>query len=383
MLRSAPMTGKSGPVQANPFERQWAETGGDVLAAVQAVGSSGWYILGEQVRAFETELAEQLAAEHVVGCASGLDAIEIGLRALELAPGEPVLTTPLSAFATTLGILRAGGRPVFVDVDDRGLLDLDAAESTLHDGGIRFMVPVHLFGNPLALDRLVELRNRFELRIVEDAAQAVGAMSGRLPVGSAGQVATYSFYPTKNLGALGDGGAISTNDSTIDGTARSLRDYGQSHKYEHTRLGLNSRLDEIQAAILRRAFLPRLPGWQTRRSELANRYLEGIQNRAVQCIGTNFDAGCVWHLFPVRVDAEHRSQLLSHLREAGVQAAVHYPGLIPDQAAMQHDLSQFQNVGPLERARELCRTEVSLPISPYLTNDEADRVIELVNAWSP
>ena len=161
-------------IQANPFDRQWAAIGADVMEVVERVGASGWYVLGQELEGFERAFAAQSGVAEAVGCGNGLDAIEIGLRALGLEPGDRVLTTPLSAFATSLGILRAGGVPCFVDVDDSGLLDLGEVEKRLtHDSAIRFLVPVHLFGHALDLERLTELRDRFELRIVEDAAQAV------------------------------------------------------------------------------------------------------------------------------------------------------------------------------------------------------------------
>ena len=211
---------KLAPIAMNDFGRQWADTGPAVLEAVSRVGASGWYILGPEVDSFERALAALLGRRFAVGCASGLDAIEISLRCLGLKPGDKVLTTPLSAFATALAILRAGGRPVFVDVDDAGSLDLDRCRAVLErDRSIRFLLPVHLFGHPCNLERLAELKSRFQLKLVEDCAQAIGARFGAQPVGSAGDVSALSFYPTKNLGALGDGGAIATDDPSQIGRA--------------------------------------------------------------------------------------------------------------------------------------------------------------------
>lgn len=368
------------PVQLNDFTRQWAETGSDVLAAVGEVGSSGWFVLGPQVAAFERMLARVLERAYAIGCGNGMDAIEIGLRALDLKPGQPVLTSPLSAFATTLAIVRAGGVPVFVDVDRHGLLDLDLAEEAFErDAALRFMVPVHLFGHAVDLERLLELRRKFGISIVEDMAQAIGARSGARPVGGCGQLGALSLYPTKNLGAMGDGGAVVTDDPALDRRCRVLRDYGQGAKYEHVELGLNSRLDELHAAILAKAFLPRLAAWNARRAEIAARYDAGICNPGVELLGSPGGSRSVWHLYPVLVPAQRRDHLLEFLRKERILAAVHYPRAIPDQAAMHG--TPFTLLTPMPRARELVSREVSLPIHPYLTDREVDRVIQGINAW--
>ena len=249
----------------NDFQRQWADTRADVLDATERVGASGWYILGKNVESFERALAASFDRAFAVGCASGLDAIEIALRALGLRPGDKVLTTPLSAFATTLAILRAGGVPVFVDVDDHGLIDLARCEERLATGDIRAFVPVHLYGQPLPLPRLAELQARFAVALVEDCAQSALARFRGRSAGTVGAIAATSFYPTKNLGALGDGGALLTDDPALRDRCASLRNYGQTARYQHDELGLNSRLDELQAAILAQAFLPRLPAWTERR----------------------------------------------------------------------------------------------------------------------
>lgn len=376
------MDSAEGTVRANPFDRQWEATHENVLSAVERVGASGFYVLGREVEAFEIEFAKTCGAARAVGCASGLDAIEIGLRALDLQPGDEVLTTPLSAFATTLAIVRAGGVPVFVDVDDSGLLDLDLAEACLSERPeARHLVPVHLFGQALDLQRLSALSQRLGLRIVEDACQAVGARSHGRPVGSAGQIAAFSFYPTKNLGALGDGGCLITADPELAETARCLRDYGQRSKYVHDRLGLNSRLDELHAAILRSAHLPLLSGWTKRRAEIAARYRTGLITDLVTIPPPPRGSTSAWHLFPVLVDDGGRDALLAHLKQGGVQAGIHYPNLIPDQPALTS--TPHRVFGELTTARRFASDEVSLPIQPYLSDGEIDRAIDLVNAWRP
>lgn len=367
-------------VLLNDFRRLWADAGGDVLAAVERVGASGWYVLGPEVEAFEAALATAFGRRHAVGCGSGLDAIEIALRAGGMAPGTKVLTTPLSAFATTLAVVRAGGVPVFVDVDEHGLLDLDRCREALAaDPAIRALVPVHLFGHAAGVVALAELRDRFELLLVEDCAQALGARSAGRGAGTAGQLAATSFYPTKNLGALGDGGAMVADDGALADRCRSLRDYGQRGKYAHEDLGLNSRLDELHAAVLRTAFLPRLAGWNARRRAIARAYLARLAHPLVRPVVGPGDSEGSWHLFPVRVPAPAREAFTRHLLARGVRTAVHYPTLVPAQRALRG--AGFEVRGDLARAEALAATEVSLPIHPYLEDGEVDRVVDAVNRW--
>src|ERR1051326_5567937 len=211
----------------NDFRKRWQETREDTLRAFEAVCESGWYITGSELKAFEEALAGFWGLEYCAGVACGQDAVEIALRALGCRSDERVLTTPLSAFATTLAIVRTGAVPVFVDTDGFGLIDLEECEYVLErDPGIRFLVPVHLYGNSVDLGRMRRLKERFDLRIVEDCAQSIAASHEGIPTGSVGQLAATSFYPTKNLGALGDGGAVLTGDEHLLRTVQSLRDYG-------------------------------------------------------------------------------------------------------------------------------------------------------------
>jgi dTDP-3-amino-3,4,6-trideoxy-alpha-D-glucose transaminase len=366
----------------NDFRRQWSDTAEPVLDAVRRVGESGWYILGKEVSGFEASLAAQIQIQNVVGCASGLDAIELALRAANFVAGQRVLTTPLSAFATTLAIVRAGGVPVYVDVDDFGLIDTEQCRDVLtEDRSIRFFVPVHLYGHALRRSALLELQREFELTIVEDCAQAIGAQTEGHFVGSAGEVCAFSFYPTKNLGAMGDAGAVATNNTAIAARCRALRNYGQTERYQHDLLGMNSRLDELHAAILSKAFLPRLAEWTQRRQAIAETYRAGICNPSVLVPGAPEASLSVWHLFPVLVTATRREDFRHHLTNAAVESAIHYPTLIPAQAAMNQIPHQVKR--PLTRAERYSRSEVSLPIHPYLTQSEVERVINAVNSWNP
>jgi dTDP-3-amino-3,4,6-trideoxy-alpha-D-glucose transaminase len=349
------------------FRRQWEDLRADALAAFEGVGASGRYVLGEEVRAFEQALAAFWGLPHAAGVASGLDAIEIALRALGCKPGDRVLTTPISAFATTLAIVKIGAVPVFVDTDMSGLIDLQRCEQVRH---ARFLVPVHLYGFPLDPEALRRLRDKHELMIVEDCAQSISAQH----TGMVGQLAATSFYPTKNLGAMGDGGAILTRDAALDGRVRALRDYGQTAKYRHDFIGYNSRLDELQAAFLRRACLPRLERWLFRRREIAAAYLQGIQNPAVRLPAPPAQSEPSWHLFPVWIAPERREAFVRQTK-----FGIHYPIAIPDQKALIK--VPFEAPGGCEIARRLCASEVSLPIHPYLNNDEVADVIAEVNSF--
>ena len=361
----------------NDFKRQWDEVADAVLGAVRRVGASGRYILGDEVAAFENQLAEFWGVAHAVGTGNGLDALEIGLRCLGLQPGDKVLTTPLSAFATTLGILRAGGVPVFVDVDETGGIDLVQCRELLdRDNSIRFFLPVHLYGRALNMEELTKLQRDFRLHVLEDCAQAIGAGAGTV-----GRAAATSFYPTKNLGALGDAGALLTNDASIAHAAIEMRNYGQSAHYVHSRLGLNSRLDELHAAILRDAFLPNLKTWTATRHRIAMKYLDEIRNPRLTLPASGSENDSVWHIFPVLVTAGARDKFQDHLRSHEIMTAVHYPRIIPDQPALA-DFGMREHSGLFENARRFADCEVSLPIHPFLTDAEVERVIQACNNWS-
>lgn len=369
-------------VLLNDFRRQWADVGEDLRTAMRRVGESGWYILGQEVQAFEHELATFAGRRHAIGCGNGMDAIEISLRALDLKPGDRVLTTPLSAFATTLAIVRAHGIPVFVDVDAYGLMDLERARLALQeDKRIRFLVPVHLYGHALDLTRLASLKREFSVEVIEDCCQAIGADWRQQPVGSVGAASAVSFYPTKNLGAMGDAGAVLTDDRKVDASSRSLRNYGQSARYDHEIVGLNSRLDELHAAMLRTALLPRLAAWTARRRTIAAAYLSTLANAQVTVPGAPPGSNSVWHLFPVLVRKDQRELFRAHLQAAHVASAIHYPHLISRQPALRS--TPFEIVDSLSLSLEYCEKEVSLPIHPYMSDVEVRRVISAVNSWRP
>jgi len=364
----------------NDFTRQWDAVGPAIIRAAERVGASGRYILGREVDQFERTLAEFWGVNYAVGVGNGMDALEIALRCFRFQPGGKVLTTPFSAFATTLAILRAGGVPVFADVDDNGNIDLGQCREVLaRDRSIRFFLPVHLYGNPLDLEKLAALKADFGLFVVEDCAQAICAKDNGRAVGTVGQAAGTSFYPTKNLGAFGDGGAVLTNDDGIATRARMLRNYGQSSLYAHDERGLNSRLDEIHAAILFDALLPNLQDWTQKRRAIATRYRAEICNPGLRTLVINDAAEPAWHIFPLF--SAQRDALSEHLKKAQIESGIHYPRIIPDQKALQQTMSYEIAVDPLN-ARKLAATQISLPIHPLLEEAEIASVIQSANGFA-
>ena len=238
---------------------------------------------------------------------------------------------------------------------------------------------MHLYGLPLDLEELSTLKEATGVHVVEDCAQSIGATFRGQATGSVGEMTATSFYPTKNLGAMGDGGAILTNRQDLYEQALLLRDYGQSAKYCHAKTGYNSRLDELQAALLHRVALPRLDGWTSRRREIAERYLGALENSVLRVLVPGSGSAPSWHLFPVWVTPEHRPSFLAHLKAQGIGAGIHYPVTAADQPALVGAV--HERADNLSRARELAASEVSLPIHPYLTSPEVDRVVAAVGNW--
>lgn len=360
-------------VSANDFQRQWQEVRDDAICAVDRVGDSGWLILGEEVGSFEHELATWWGVPYAVGVASGLDALEIALRCADIPGGARVITAPLTAFATTLAIVRAGAVPVWCDVDESGGLDLDQVDATLRaDRSIRAVMPVHLYGHPLDPAALERLAAEHDVVVIEDCAQSAGAERDGKPTGLAGIAAGTSLYPTKNLGAMGDGGVLLTSDETIAEQARRLRNYGQGAQYEHVELGLNSRLDELHAAVLRSAMLPRLDRWLARRAEIASRYTKALRESRLRPVVAG-GGHSAHHLFPVRVLDHDPKAIREQIVQRGVAVGRHYPLVCPDQPAVR---GIGTIVGDLAVARRLAECELSLPIHPHLEDQEVEVVIE-------
>ena len=335
-----------------------------VETAIHRVVQRGWFILGPELEAFEQEFAHASRSAHAVGVGTGTDALAIGLRALDIGPGAEVITSPVSAAYTALAIQAVGAEPVFADIDpDRLTLDPAAVSAAITPRTAAIM-PVHLYGQAADMPTLMKIATRHGLAMIEDCCQAHLATCEGQPVGSFGAVAAYSFYPTKNLGALGDGGALTTGNATLAARARRIRNGGQSDRYRHDEFGVNSRLDEIQAAILR-ARLPWLPAWTERRRALAKRYRSALIDSAVVAVPPERDAGHVYHLFPVLSTA--REAVREHLRQAGVETLIHYPIPIHKQKAIDSP-----DACPV--AERVCDQVFSLPLYPALDDSAVQQV---------
>jgi dTDP-3-amino-3,4,6-trideoxy-alpha-D-glucose transaminase len=342
-------------------------------AAIARVLDRGWFILGPELEAFESELAAASGTADAVGVGTGTDALSLILRGLGIGPGDEVITAPLSAAYSALAIMAAEARPVFADVDpDRLTLDPRAIEAAITPRTAAIM-PVHLYGQPAAMAEILAIAERHRLAVVEDACQAHLATCGGRPVGTMGAAGALSFYPTKNLGALGDAGAVLTNDRALAGRIRRLRNGGQTSRYHHDEFGVNSRLDEIQAAILR-ARLPLLGGWTARRRELAARYRAGLAPVATSGslgVPPELDPGHVYHLFPVL--SPDRDGLRTRLEDLGVETLIHYPVPIPRQPALA-----TEDPAACPVADRVCREVLSLPLHPDLAPATVDAVVEAV-----
>jgi len=347
-----------------------------VRAAIDRVVASGWFILGPEVEAFEREFAAAAGARYAVGVGTGTDAIALALRALGIGRGDEVITTPLSAAYSALAIVMTGAQPVFADIDAARLtIDPLAVEAAITPR-TRAIVPVHLYGQAADMAAIERVAAAHDLAIVEDCCQAHLARSSGRPVGTIGAAGAFSFYPTKNLAALGDGGAVVTGDAALAKRIKRLRNGGQTDRYHHLELGVNTRLDEMQAAILR-ARLPYLPRWTTRRRELAAEYRRLLPGAPV-AIPPERDDGHVYHLFPVLVagDVDSRAALQQHLRTSGIDTLIHYPIPIHRQPAF----AELQAVDA-PRADDACARVLSLPLHPALDGHAVAAVADALRSW--
>jgi dTDP-3-amino-3,4,6-trideoxy-alpha-D-glucose transaminase len=345
--------------------------GGELEEAALRVLRSGWYILGPELEAFEADFAAWHGVDHAVGVANGTDAIELALRALGVGPGDEVITVSHTAIATVCAIERAGATPVLVDVEEATFTMDPAAAAAAVTPRTRAIVPVHLYGQPAAMGPLAELASRHGLALVEDCAQAHGArLDGRL-VGTFGHLAAFSFYPTKNLGALGDAGAVITGDPHLAGELRRLRHYGQTVRYRHEERGVNSRLDEMQAALLR-VKLARLGEHNAARRRLAGRYQAGLAAVVPPIVRPG--AEHAFHLYVVRHG--RRDALMEALAGRGIGTLIHYPIPVHRQTAYA-DLGYAP--GSLPVTERIAGEILSLPLYVGLTEQNVDTIVEAVN----
>jgi len=371
------------------LKQQYLALKNELDDALKQVATSGRYILGPQVAALEQEIADFCGCKYAVGVGSGTDALHLALRALGIGPGDEVITTPFSFVATTEAIGLVGATPVFVDVDPQTFnIDPENVEAAI-TSRTKSILPVHLYGQPCDMDAIVDLANRHDLAIVEDCAQAIGATYREQVVGSIGAAGCFSFFPSKNLGCMGDGGMITTNDRSVYERVEMLRRHGGSVKYHHSELGLNSRLDEIQAAVLR-IKLKYLSKWNARRRSIARRYNQLLANvdnvklpRELDKDGRFVRAGqgndksslitSVYHQYTLQL--EERDQVAEALRRQGIETFPYYP--VPLHLQEVHAQLGYKR-GCLPVAERLAQSCLSLPMFPELSEENQQQVVDVL-----
>ena len=350
----------------------YRELRGEIDAAVARVLQSGRYIQGDEVENFESNFASFVEAKHCVGVANGLDAIYLALRAMEIGAGDEVIVPAHTFIATWLAVTNCGATPVPVEPELNGYnIDPTLIEASITKK-TKAIIKVHLYGQPCDIDEIHSIANRHGLRVIEDAAQAHGATYKGQRIGGHSDVVTWSFYPGKNLGAFGDGGAITTNDQDLAEKIQVLGNYGSKQKYEHSELGVNSRLDPIQAAILN-VKLNYLDNWNKIRQEIAKSYIGTFGNSAVLCPQENDWSTSAWHLFVIEIS--DRDVFQGRLSSVDIESMIHYPKAPHQQTAYSSAFAGQK----FERAEKLSSSVLSLPIGPGMSNEDVSFVCEAVH----
>lgn len=347
----------------------------EIDSAIARVLSSGWYLLGPELEAFEAEWAAYCGAKYAIGLANGLEALHLSLRALGIGPGDEVIVPSNTYIATWLAVTHAGATPIPVEPDE-AIYNIDPARiEAAITPRTKAIMPVHLYGHPADMNPILDIARRHNLRVVEDAAQAHGAKYKGQPIGSHGDAVAWSFYPTKNLGALGDAGAVTTNDEQLAKDLRRLRNYGSARRYVCDVVGYNSRLEELHAAVLR-VKLRHLDAWNDRRRAVAKRYLQAFSGLPLALPIERDWAHHVYHLFVIRTPG--RDALAKHLADAGIGTIVHYPIPPHEQQAYRH-LAIPPEALPIAKA---IHSEVlSLPCGPHLTDANVSHVAEMIREF--
>jgi dTDP-4-amino-4,6-dideoxygalactose transaminase len=358
------------------LKASYLEIKDELDSTYRRVMESGWYILGKEVEAFEAEFAAYCEVKHCVGVGNGLDALQLILRAMDIGPGDEVIVPAHTFIATWLAVSYAGATPIPVDIDERTYnIDPVLIEAAITKK-TRAIMPVHLYGQPADMDRIIEIANCHGLKVIEDAAQAHGARYKGKRAGSLGDAAGFSFYPVKNLGAFGDGGAVTTNDDDLARKIRRLRNYGSEQKYVHEVKGFNSRLDELQAGFLR-IKLRKLDDWNSRRLQLAESYFNEL--REAHDITIPFVpawADSSWHLFVVSV--KNREMLQHHLLNAGISSMIHYP-IPPNLQGAYRNISTPRDFPITQNIQNYV---LSLPLYPQLNPLEIGRICRIIKQTS-
>lgn len=355
------------------FDLMHAAIRKEMVDKFAAIYDHGFFIQGDECAAFEKEFAAFCHSDYCVGCANGLDAIQMILRAMDIGPGDEVIIPSNTFIATALAVTYVGATPVLVEPDIRTYnMGGEGLEQALTDR-TRAIIPVHLYGQPADMAPIISFARKHRLKVIEDAAQAHGAAYGGKMTGSLADAAAFSFYPGKNLGALGDGGAVVTNDRELADKVRALGNYGSKNKYEHLYQGVNSRLDEVQAGLLR-IKLSHLDEYTLERQAIAEKYLKGIANPAIVLPEIREYRTHVWHIFAVRT--EKRDELQKYLGDLGIGTVCHYPIAIHNQDAYRGLVH-----GPLPLAEMIAAQELSLPLYIGMTDEQIQFVIDAINRF--
>ena len=349
------------------LKREHAGVQREISEAFKRVCDSGWFVLGDEVAAFEAEFSSYVGAKYGIGVNSGSDALFLALKALGIDKSSEVITVSHTFISTVDSIVRCGATPVFVDVEpDTYCIDAAKIEEKITER-TKAILPVHLYGHPANIDHVLKIAKQYGLVVVEDACQSHGAEYKRKKVGSLGDAGCFSFYPIKNIGAYGDGGMVTTNDRSLAERVRVLSNYGQSQKYHHDLVGINSRLDELQAAVLR-VKLPRLDEWNEKRRRLAQLYKEILERTDVVLPSERTYAKHVYHLFVIRLAGRNNCQRT--LQKSGIQTQIHYPIPVHKQRAY----TAFESTKDLSITQTICGEILSLPLYPSLTDEEVTYV---------
>lgn len=352
------------------LKSQYQEIKHELDVAYSRVAKSGTYLLGDELENFEREFAKYCGVNFCIGVGSGLDALQLCIWAWEIGPGDEVIVPANTFIATWLAVSNCGAKPVPVDVDSSTYnISIEHLESSINSR-TKAIIPVHLYGSPARMNEINKIAKKHNILVLEDAAQAHGALYAGQKVGGVSNAAAFSFYPGKNLGAMGDAGAVTTNDGLLAHKIKLLRNYGSVQKYNHEIIGFNSRLDEIQASLLR-VKLSHLDSWNARRQEIAKHYIDGIKSCAFQEIADN--ATSAWHLFVIK--AHDRDRLQAELIAKGIQTMIHYP--IPPHKQLA--FKDFYRKADYPVTEELVKQILSIPIDPQMKDDQVSYVIDVIN----
>jgi dTDP-4-amino-4,6-dideoxygalactose transaminase len=347
----------------------------EIMEALEKVYDSNWFILGTEVEEFEVEFAKYTGVKHCIGVGNGLEALQLILRGYNIGEGDEVIIPSNTYIATALAVSYVGAKPVFVEPDEKTYNINPALIENAVNKNTKAIIAVHLYGQPCEMDSINEIAKKHKLKVIEDNAQSQGASYKNTKTGALGDAAGISFYPGKNIGALGDGGAVTTNDEELANKIKTLRNYGSQKKYYNEYKGFNSRLDELQAAVLR-VKLKYLDQWNKERKDIAQYYINNIKNEKIVLPQVLEEVDSVWHQFVIRCDS--RDELQAYLKEKGIDTMIHYP--IP--IHLQEAYKEFKYLeGALTLAEKFAKEFLSLPIYPFMKKEDLQRIVEAINCF--